>query len=369
MQFSRHVGLCGIIAFAGVGGGCQLISGLDDLAVHKGSGGGSAQSSSSGQSSASSSSGGGSSTCTVPPCVETLQITAAEVHRVAVSVQHLYWLEGEVGTKAGIFRVPLTALTASPEPVVSPRPILRFAVDLAGAHVVWSETESAAGVYVISAFNLGAEYALLDGGQGYGFSDVAAATSYGFWYEAGKNQVQRLQFGTQAPAVVGMLSDPMHGDGFTTYAPLDRVYWIDSQGIQVVEGLNPVKVAVGSGAELAENLFGLAADSIYFYWTAGTDKGTVNAYPIDGSVSGATTTMPNQLYPRHIISSGTRLYWFNGQDAACAGSVLEHTALPLTAASVAEALPGTYVCPSNLAQDGAHIYWAAGNAIYRMKYL
>ncbi len=365
MHFHRHAILKGMLACILGAGGCQLLSGLDDLELERGEGGNRSSTSSSSTGAAGAGGAGGSAPCPAP-CIAIWAAASSNISRLAMGTSYLYWLEGK-DANAGIFKIPLAS--GPPVRVAGPQSISRFGVEVSDVYMAWTQTGTDTGVYGIFTGDTASVHAIeVPGVNGANYKDIAMTTAYAFWHDSMKASISRASTATWLLESVDSSGAVFYGDGFASVPLAQMVYWLDSKGIRYSIGtpVNSVGLIAGSETLFLANAFGLAVDSAFIYWTAGDINGSINAFPIMGGVAESLISLGGRAFPRSILSTGTQLYWFDALDATCANSVLYSTALPLSLGSAPVVLRSGIPCPTNLVQDSGHIYWATGSAIYRM---
>lgn len=355
-------------------GGCQLISGLSDIELRRssegeGGAGGKLSSSSTGipASSGSGAGGAGGGPLCPAPCIGEWLQAGADVQQIALGAPYIYWLQGPAGARE-LMRA--SGAGGQPEHLAGPKPIERFDVDTSGLYLAWIESGPNAGVYaapmsaldkpvLVSGIVSGAEI----------YQDVALTVSYTYWFksENGVGSVWRGVNTIWTPESVDPMTGALFGNGFFISAATQTVFWMDPKGVRVSPDLvGPVGTISGTENVPQSNAFGLTANSARIFWTEGDVNGLIQSVPIGGTSQGGIEVLASRVYPRHILSTDLRLYWFEQASTDCAASVLYTVALPLSAGPVPEAVTNVSSCPTNLIQDATFIYWAAGPKIYRM---
>jgi hypothetical protein len=346
-------GAAGIVALVSLGG-CQILSGLDDLEVRGG------EVSASSASSASAGGGGGMDPCGSGGCnPEFLVGTLVPVHFIAVDSEHVYWAwKGSSPGGGYIYRAALNG-PGSPELLIKNVEPVGLVVNDSTKTLYWIDAINAgSGVYSVKSVSTSDVGIITDVDTSASVADWRALTKTPdgqiFWADAVAKQILKADAGLH-------FSDT--GAPFVIAPDATNLYWFDGDSIDtgLIAGMGHVKVATA-----VPDTYGVAVDDKFVYWTENVENGLVWASsknPMMGEVFLAAA-VPR---PSHIIAAGKFIYYAVQQAPFCeqgAGMIMR---LPAgLSGGVPVPVVGGQVCPSHFVQTDDYVYWGSVGTIYRI---
>lgn len=386
-----------VLPFLGLSfGGCQVLSGLNDIGVlgQDGAGGGSVASSASAGSTgstgsgsnSSSSSGGGSGgagggdvgpTC-VPgggPCPELFMDTApTRVDYLAIRGGVVWASQGTNSTTGEVWTASLSG--AGPHLLATPTKVAGLAAS--DTDVYWIDK---------GASNDAVSYVALAGGSPASFAPQATAASgltldgsLLYWAGTFKSGGQLIRSVTLPQNTVSDVANKYIGVPQVIAFDTDSIYWAGIKNAGIYAVLKKLKSAppdaVVTVANESTSVFGVAlgpsaaAPDDNLYWTQNVEKGAGGAIRMAQKSAVESEGAPFEAgldYPTYIIASATHVYWVEGI-ATCPGSggKAKIRRKMFDGSASAETLMVNAPCPSNFVRFDGYIYFGIGDKIFRV---